>query len=255
MKKFLILIFLIYVLIGISASSFAQEDSTFIKPQQTGIEELKKQGITFYKWGKYLEALDCFEKIDKNSLNTEILILMANCYESLNNSNKASELLIKSIESNPKNSFSYYNLGILHYKNNNIDEAINNFKKAVKYNQNFTAAYYNLGVCYYSFRNYNKAKDCFISAIKLDPDNTNICYNLVLTFNSLNDKKTAEKYLDIYSKMSEKNKVTDTDGINTLKNVIKPVQLPSNPKGDRTVSDIKQNSFWQNLNFKKNNKK
>jgi len=248
MKKLLVLTLLINLMI-ISAPSFAQDSPALSSPKKntSNIEELKTQGLTYYKWGKYTQALSCFEKIDKNSLNSEILLLMANCYDSLKNPNKASEILIKTIESNPENSFPYYNLGVLLYNNNNIEEATNNFKKAVKYNQNFAAAYYNLGVCYYSAQDYKKAKDCFINATKLAPDNENICYNLVLTFNELKNKKMAEKYLDIYSKMPSKSK--DTNAVESIKNNTKSEQSASVPKDEKPVSAKKQDSFWQNLKF------
>jgi tetratricopeptide (TPR) repeat protein len=210
----------------ISANAFAQENITS--------DTLKEQGMIFYKEGKYLEALNCFERLDKNSLNSELLLLTANCYDSLSNYKKASEFLIKSIEHNPENSFPYYNLGIIQFKNNNVNGAIENFKKAIKYNSNFTAAYYNLGVCYYLLNDYKKAKENFIISNNLDPDNRNICYNLVLTFNALKDKAMAEKYLDIYSKM------TDEYPVDNINKTIPP---------ENNMKLKEKSSFLQNMNF------
>lgn len=177
---------------------FAQEKISFDS------NSLKEQGIIFYNDGKYLEALNCLERLDKSLLSADVLLLIANCYDSLGNYKKASEQLIKSIELNSENPFPYYNLGILQFKNNNITGAIDNFKKTVKYKPDFAEAYYNLGVCYYMMSDFKKAKDNFIISNNLDSSNRNTCYNLVLTFNALKDKSMAEKYLDIYSKMSEK---------------------------------------------------
>lgn len=252
MKRILILLFGIYILSLAAAPSYAQDAADFAQLQkntETNIENLKNQGISFYKEGKYIEALNCFDRIDNHFLNTEILILKANCYDSVNNSKKSSEFLIKAIESDPKNSFPYYNLGVLHFKNKNINGAIDNFKKAINYNKNFLAAYYNLGVCYYMKHDFVKAKDAFISALKLDPYNKDVCYKIVLTYNALKDKKMTEKYLDIYSKMSEKNKDTQFKKVNTPNDTKKLKILPPSSNKEKPISDKKTDFFWRNLKF------
>jgi|GEM_PF-2743993 len=248
MKRLLILFCLTVIQICSISSSFAQEAPVKHENQDIAVKaaSLKNQGIVFYTEGKYIEALNCFERIDKNFLNSEILLLMSNSYSSLSNNKKSSELLIKAIEHDPDNSFLYYNLGILHYKNNNIKVSIDNFNKAISKNRNFAAAYYNLGICYYLTQDFKKAKNSFINAQKITPDNADICYGLILTCNALNDKQSAQKYLDIYSKITKK------EGINEIfKNDTDTTGQKTALKKECPVSDREHTSLWKNLNFKR----
>jgi tetratricopeptide (TPR) repeat protein len=156
---------------------------------------LKEQAIISYKKNNYTEALNYLKKSDPE--DEEVLLLMANCYDHLNNSDAASGYLEKIIALNPKNTYAYYNLGILNYNKGRIDEAISNFNKAIKNNTEFFPAHYNIGICYYEFKNYNKALKHFKKALKSGENKVNIYYNIALVYEALNNKKEAEKYFNL----------------------------------------------------------
>jgi tetratricopeptide (TPR) repeat protein len=109
---------------------------------------------------------------------------MANCYDSLGNSQEAVNYLNKIISINPKNSFAYYNLGLLHFKNQDLNNAIGAFEKATKYNKKFGAAFYNLANCYFLKNEYKKAVQNYSKALSLILIIQIYNYNLGLTLQS-----------------------------------------------------------------------
>jgi tetratricopeptide (TPR) repeat protein len=63
----------------------------------------------------------------------------------------------KAIEINPKNADTYYNRGLIYYKQRNFTQAISDFTKAIEINPKNAGAYNNRGVAYYIEREYRKA--------------------------------------------------------------------------------------------------
>ena len=43
----------------------------------------------------------------------------------------------------------YYNIGIMHTKNNKLDDAINAYKKAISLKPDYVEAYFNIGRVFY----------------------------------------------------------------------------------------------------------
>lgn len=202
-----IFLVLIYSIFFTYYQAAAEETNKLIKTIPINNPQiLKEQAVISYKKGNYQESLNYLEHISPNNINDEILFLTANCYDHLGNPQKAIEHLTESIKTNPKNSYAYYNLGILNSNNGDINEAIGNFNSAIKNNKTFSAAYYNVGVCYYKIKDHKNALKCFKNALKLDSSNSDIYYNLALTYKALNNDAKNKEYLDLYkSALNSKN--------------------------------------------------
>lgn len=204
-KLFISLLIINFVVLN---SQFAGHASTSVKKQKNEIELknskiLKEQGRMFYEKGDYEKALSFLQNINTDNKDEEVLFLIANCYDHLDDDWKASEYMVKSIEVNDKNAYSFYNLGLLHFNNGNTNAAIKNFENAVKYKEDFAPAHYNLGTSYYLVEKYKKAKSSLEKALKYDSFNPNIYYNLALTYEALSDDKNAKKYFGLYEKYNE----------------------------------------------------
>ena len=83
MKNFLKIFFSIATVIVLSLPVFAQPDYSV----------LRQKGIDFYNAGKYKDAIQTFTSIPKNEHNLEMVICLANSYESIGDVRSAVILL------------------------------------------------------------------------------------------------------------------------------------------------------------------
>tara|TARA_Y100001968_G_scaffold320514_1_gene353545 strand:+ start:301 stop:1008 length:708 start_codon:yes stop_codon:yes gene_type:complete len=86
---------------------------------------------------------------------------------------KGKNLLEKSLQINPKNVDTLYNLALIFQNLNNQVEAINLYTKALKINSKLPAAYKNLGNIYFTQKEYELATNNYLRSLELYPDSIN----------------------------------------------------------------------------------
>lgn len=187
-------IFILFALIlGTISVSFSQESNL---PSKADI-------IALYNSNKLQDAYELISQIPEENRDAELWLLLANITQDYGKDIDSVFLLRKAISVDPGYYKAYYNLGNVYFKDGKTLKAIENYELTLKYNRNFHPAYYNLGCCYFNDKQYGKAKSNFLKAIKLKGTEPNYYYNLALTYKQMNNKKQAQKTLDIYDNLSK----------------------------------------------------
>ncbi len=76
-------------------------------------------------------------------------------------SNKQIILYNKAIESNPNDSFSYYNKGVYLYELKQYQDAINCYDKAIELDPKYLNAYFNKGIALDKLKQYEESIKCY----------------------------------------------------------------------------------------------
>ena len=155
---------------------------------------IKKQGLDAYNRKDYASALQYLTSIPKEKHTLEIVLCIANSYESLGDTHSA-VILLESLNKNNMNNYSaFYNLGNIYLKAKVYNNAIESYRLCTRMNPRFAPGFYNLGIAYFETKDYNKALFNFEKAIRLNPSNKDYIYNAAVCLETMGDKKTAEEY-------------------------------------------------------------
>lgn len=157
---------------------------------------MAQQGIEAYKAGNYQIALQYLTGIPKNEHTLEIVLCIANSYESLGDARSAVLLLESLNRRNINNYTAFYNLGNIYLKAKVYKNAIESYKLATRMNTKFAPAHYNLGIAYFEAGDVNNALFYFEKAIRLNPANKDYYYNAAICHEAIGDKKTAAEYFE-----------------------------------------------------------
>ena len=186
MKKIVKILFLLLFCLIFGVASFADDAVDY--------DLIKKQGIDAYNRQDYQTAIEYLTSIPKEKHTLEIVICIANSYESLGDTRSA-VLLLESLNKNNMNNYTaFYNLGNIYLKSKVYKHAIETYKLCTRMNSRFAPAYYNLGIAYYETKDYNKALFNFEKAIRLNPANKDYIYNAAVCLEAMGDRKTANEY-------------------------------------------------------------
>ena len=157
---------------------------------------IQQKGFDAYNDGNYAAAVQYLTSIPKSHHTLDMVICIANSYESLGDT-RAAVLLLESLnKSNVNNYSAFYNLGNIYLKAKVYKNAIETYKLCTRLNTRFAPAYYNLGIAYYETRDLNKALFNFEKAMRLNPSNKDYIYNAAVCLEAMGDKKTAEEYYE-----------------------------------------------------------
>jgi len=187
MKKLIkiIFIFLFYIILqtGVSAD---ESSANYLVLKQKGFDAYNKQ--------QYMAAIQYLTSIPKEYHTLELVLCVANSYESLGDTRSAVLLLESLNKRNPSNYTAFYNLGNIYLKAKVYKNAIESYKLCTNTNSKFAPAFYNLGIAYYETKDYNKALFNFEKAIRLNPSNKDYIYNAAVCLETMGNKKEAEEY-------------------------------------------------------------
>lgn len=184
MKNFLRIFFIILTYVVCNTPLFAQ----------TNFAVLRQKGIDFYNNGNYKAAIQTFTSIPRSEHNLEMVICLANSYESIGDT-RAAVILLESLNKKNINNYSaFYNLGNIYLKAEVYKNAIESYKTCTRLNSKFAPAYYNMGITYYKINDIPKALFNFEKAIRLNPSNKDYIYNAAICHEALGNKKDAEEY-------------------------------------------------------------
>ena len=75
----------------------------------------------------------------------------------------------------------YYNIGIMHTKNNKLDDAINAYKKAISLKPDYVEAYFNIGRVFYDLGKYLFAIEVFNKVLSLNPNSISAYHYLAIS--------------------------------------------------------------------------
>ena len=185
MKKIIKILLVVLFVVTCQSAIFAEE---------VDVAALKREGLAAYNRKDYAAALQYLTSIPKDKHTLEIVLCIANSYESLGDAHSA-VMLLESLNKNNSNNYSaFYNLGNIYLKAKVYNNAIESYKLCTRLNTRFAPGFYNLGIAYFEVKDYNKALFNFEKAIRLNPSNKDYIYNAAVCLEAMGDKKTAEEY-------------------------------------------------------------
>lgn len=220
-------------------SLFAQKDIELINSG-----EILKEGIKFNDAGKYDDAIEQYERIDRNDTNyasavyeeaysaynegkydtvyrlakklmdmdsyigSEAYTLYGNALDDQDKSKEAIEFYTKALTKFPKSYLLQFNLGVSYFKAAQYDEAYKCFKRTLEINPRHPTSHYFLGLLLADNKRWAPAMLAFNTALMLGP-NKNV-ENKSITF-LLNIAKG--EYVPVY----EKGKLTEPEDPNFIK--------------------------------------
>ena len=182
----------LFKILVIICTFFAMTSATLANAPNTAL--LRQKGIEAYNSGNYQSAIFYLTSIPKNEHSLEIVLCIANSYESIGDIRSAVVLLESLNKYNMNNYSAFYNLGNIYLKAKIYKNAIEAYKICNRLNNRFAPAFYNLGLAYYESKEYHKALFNFEKAIRLNPSNKDYIYNAAVCHELLGDKKSAEEY-------------------------------------------------------------
>lgn len=88
-------------------------------PQKRDPSDLLKEALGFYKEGKYLDAIEIYERLSEQNPTSEIYNRLGVLYIITNNYSKAIDALEKARNIDPQDAETYFNLGLSYYLKGN----------------------------------------------------------------------------------------------------------------------------------------
>ena len=120
--------------------------------------------------------------------------------DELGNYDKAIDEFLLSLNYNPDDKFTLYNLGRAYRKKEELDKAIEFYNESIEVDPKYADAYNGLGTVYSAKRDFNKAKEFYEKSIDLEADNKYALYNLADSYKNLGE---LDKAIDFYQKAIE----------------------------------------------------
>lgn len=132
-------------------------------------------GLAFMELGKHLDALAYFEKVPQDY--ERINMYMGQVYANMCEYDKALELYMKEIETNPDNDDVHGFMGILYNTIENREKALECFDNAIKINPSRNG-YYNKGTVLADLGRYEESIACYKNILILNPNDLEPRINL-----------------------------------------------------------------------------
>ena len=199
MKKLFIVLLGIFLLF--TGVVFAAEDTASFEDESGATSQ---EARALYAQNEIDKALKLLTTIGEEYRTSEDWLLIGNILQDKDKLDEAVYMYKKAIEKEPKYYKAHYNLGYIYLIQEKPNMALDEFKKSVKYKDDFAYGYYNMGCANLRLKQYRTARFNFFRAMDLKADEPMIYYNLAYTFQKLNNEKQAQKYLDLYNKIMEK---------------------------------------------------
>lgn len=154
-----------------------------------------EQALDLIKSGRYAEAKSLFEEVLLDDpRNPDVLYNLGMCFTDMGQPDKATRVLTKSIEYNPKHSNSYVAMGYAHMSNGNPGEAEHCFQEALRLDPNSSHAMRNLAGIYGKSGDLAKSISYLEKAHRIDPDDARIVYGLGYSYHQAKNFEKADQY-------------------------------------------------------------
>ncbi len=145
------------------------------------------KGQICFKQGAFVKAIEHYEKFGSLSLqSSQADLLIAECYEEMNNTPKAMEFYQKAMEDKNSRFDAWLGLGYCYIELKDYQSAIANFKLVLDERKDFEEAWSGLGDCYFALGNEDLAIDAYTESLKLNPKQSelwSVCADVYLSAN------------------------------------------------------------------------
>ncbi|KDE03522.1 hypothetical protein MVLG_05989 [Microbotryum lychnidis-dioicae p1A1 Lamole] len=140
-------------------------------------------------------AKESYERVlAENPSHAKVLQQLGGLYHrsraSFYNPEVSVQILLKSLESDPNDPFSWYLLGRAYMTVNNFSKAYEAYQQAVYRDGKNPAFWCSIGVLYYNITQYHDALDAYSRAIRIHPYLAEVWFNLGALYESCNDQMT-----------------------------------------------------------------
>ncbi len=204
MRRFLLILSLIILTSNCAYSlSFKKApENTVVQSEQ--YKNITSQANVFYAENDIKSAFNLFLSIPEDERTAQNWLLMGNILQDQGKIDEAIFMYNKAINTDEKYYKAHYNLGNIYLQDGRPNMAIEQYKKVIKLNPEYAYAHYNLGCAYIKTEQYRKAKYELLLATDYKNTVPDFYYNLAYVYKKLNNKKTAEKYIEFYNKLIER---------------------------------------------------
>lgn len=169
------------------------------------------KGQILFKKGDYLGAIEFYQEYGKFAENEgQAALLIAECYEELNNYEKAIEQYHVALEDEANRFDAWLGMGYSYLEQKNYREAIHYFKKILEENKEFEEASSGLGDCYLALGHEDLAIQAYEQSLKINPEQVELWSVYVDIFIGNQDYKKA---ISVITK-GLKSGVKETDELN-----------------------------------------
>ncbi|XP_066291133.1 peptidyl-prolyl cis-trans isomerase FKBP4-like [Branchiostoma lanceolatum] len=159
-------------------------------------DKVKAKGTTFFKGGKYKEALTQYKKV------LDYLEFDADRIEDEEDKKRAGQLMLAA----------HLNLAMCYLKTGEPYEVINHCSKALEKDPDNEKAFFRRGQARFTIRDYEEAKSDFNAVLKIDPNNKAAKNQVTVILQ--HQKKEKERERKLYGTMFEKMAAMDSGGDN-----------------------------------------
>jgi|GEM_PF-4217482 len=257
MNKFLLILFLNFILINIHANSYEDYFNKALEYHEKGdlnnaieyyskaislksdlYEAYSNRGLVYNDLGMYDKAIDDYNIALDNGV--ESAVLYNNRGLAYFNKGMYEEALFdykNALRLDENYADCYNNIGVLYAIQGIMDEAMNNFNIVLKIDPNNANAYNNIGLIYFGEEKYQKAVNNFTNAIVFNPG------NFIFFKNRGDSYFLLEKYEEAYNDYETIQKTGSANLYIYFKHLIVSYKL----------SKAKFNKSYKNLKTNKNN--
>lgn len=191
-------------------------------------ESIFEKGINCRRSGRYVKALENYERARNYAANRGLRILEGDALNAIGvahyyqgNTVNALEYYLEALEvyeelnNEEKMGKSYNNIGVVYKISSNYDKAIEYYRKSIEIKQKFgniralDPPYFNINDLYHVKEDYQKALQTTREAMKIAREHNidwwiqSCHYMLVKDFLALNEPDSTKKHVDIYRSLSE----------------------------------------------------
>lgn len=157
-------------------------------------EEPMEEGDALYEEGKYIEALEEYQKVlSENPDLNELYDKIGLCYYRLDNIEKAMEAFRIMLSKDPQSRNTLINLGAIYLKKGDLEEGMKYFKRIDESTITDPSIFYNIGILLFKENQIDMSIEYFLKCLNLDPNNTDAYYQLALVYLNKGEMERAKE--------------------------------------------------------------
>lgn len=213
------------------------------------------QIVDLFKYKKWRELVELIEGLTSQIPPIpELYNLLGLSYEELEQYEKSIKSYQKSIELNPDNDESWFNLGNLYSNVGQYEKSIQAYLSSIKIKSDDWRTWNNLGSSYRNINEYSKSVDSYKKATELNPDSVEIWDNLAELYR---DIKQYDEAICVFLRIIELKSDDETVWFRLGFSYLETKQYEQSIKAYLKALEVEQNysKAWNNLGvaYQKNN--